>query len=642
MLKFLRNGVKSLPAKILIGLLVASFAVWGIGDVFSFRLDSRVAKVGDTEIPAQRFTDALMREHSRISRQAGQLVSLDMIRSAGIERGIISGLIRDAAFEEELKALGIAAPDEAVAEAIRSNPNFLSSDGTFSTQSYQLLLAQQRFSPAEFEELTRTLLAQQLLTETAEAAIVSPPGAAARIAAYQGENRAATTLALTLDTAPDPGTPDEGALRAFYEANEPMFTEPERRWGEYIHVDAARLRTELTPDEATLRATYEADIGAYSVAESRVIDQIAISDGAEAETAVARLASGDVTFEALADELDLDSTNLSLGEVTRNDLPDVLADVVFDEPEPGIIGPVELPAGFAIIRIREITQGSTTPFEEVRDQIAEQLAIGEALARAPELANQIDELRAEGLTISEIASRVAESSSAVIRGAFEGLARDATLAGADTAEGVEASAQFIDEVFTALDSEERDLIETTDGGYLLIWVERIEPTALQTLEQVRERAVAAWQTAERRTVLETQGAELAARLGDDVSIWDIGAELGLAAVPYEPFSRLNPPPELPAALVEEIFRAEPGRGGSAASDDGNQILIAQVANILQLDPEAMAENSAGIDQALVDSLQSDTSEYFARAVVSRYDAQIEPGVIDEVFRRLGASGTMGR
>ena len=231
MLHFLRKGVKSLPAKILIGLLVASFAVWGIGDIFSFRLDSRVAKVGDTEIPAQRFADALQREQSRISRQSGQFVSYDMMRLAGLDRGILARLIRDAAFSEELTALGIAAPDQAVADAVRANPAFQGPGGQFSPQAYQIFLAQQGFSPAGFEALTRTVLTQQVLAETAEAAMLPAPGAGARIAAWQGESRGVTVLTLSLEMAPDPGTPDEGALRAFYEANEPMFTEPERRWG---------------------------------------------------------------------------------------------------------------------------------------------------------------------------------------------------------------------------------------------------------------------------------------------------------------------------------------------------------------------------------------------------------------------------
>ncbi len=637
MLNFLRKGVKSLPAKILIGLLVVSFAVWGIGDIFSFRLDTRVAKVGDTEIPAQRFAQALSREQSRISRQAGQLVSYDMLRAAGLDRRILGGLIRDAAFEEEMTALGIAAPDEAVNDAIRSDATFQGPDGQFSPQAYQLFLAQQGFSPAEFEALIRALLTRQVLTETAEAAMLPAPGAGARVAAYQGESRGVTMLTLTLDMAPDPGAPDEGALRAFYEANAPMFTEPERRWGEYLHVDAAKLRAELTPDEATLRADYEANIDAYSVEESRVIDQIAIPDRVAAEAAMARLVSGDATFESLGAEFGLEADDLSLGQVTRSDLPEIAAALIFDESEPGIVGPVELPAGFAVYRIREITQGGAVPFEVVRGRIAERLANDELLVRAPEIANQIEELRAEGLSMPKTAGR-----SGVTYGTFDGLARDTTLAGGAGAEAVAASAPFIGEVFAALDTEERDLVETPEGGYLLIMIERIEPSALQPLDKVRDRAIAAWQTAERLKAIETQGAQLAARLGQDASIWEIGEELNVVSFPLAPFTRMTPPPALPGALVEQVFRAGNAAGASAPNDDGTQVIVAQVSSITALGPAAMAATSAGVERALTDSLKKDMAEYFARAVVARHDARVEPGVIDEVFRRLGASGLINQ
>jgi peptidyl-prolyl cis-trans isomerase D len=480
-----------------------------------------------------------------------------------------------------------------------------------------------------------------VLTETAEAAVLPPPGAGARIAAYQGERRAVTTLTLTLDAAPDPGVPDEGALRAFYEANAPMFTEPERRWGRYLHVDAEKLRAALIPDEAALRAAYEANLAAYTVEESRVIDQIAIPTREAAEAAMARLLAGEATFESLGTEFGLTAEDLSLGRVTRGDLPDAAAGLVFDEPKPGIIGPVQLPAGFAVFRIREITAGGAAPFEDVRDQIGRRLADDLLQVRAPEIANQIEELRAEGLSIPEIAKRM-EAGAGVTPGAFDGLARDATLAGGATAAGVEASDAFISEVFAALDAEERDLIQTPDGGNLLVMVERIEPSALLSLDQVRARAVAAWQTAERLEAVEAKGAELAARLGEDASIWDIGEELGLAALPQTPFTRMNPTATLPGALINRIFSAGTGGGVSAASDDGTQVIVAQVSSITPLGPEAMATTSAGIDQALADSLRSDTAEYFARAIVARHDTRIEPGVIDEVFRRLGANGSLSQ
>jgi peptidyl-prolyl cis-trans isomerase D len=637
MLNALRKGAKSLVAKALIGLLVASFAVWGIGDIFSFRLDSRVAKVGETEVSAQRFADALSREQARLTRQAGQIVSIDMMRAAGLDRRVLGGLIRDAAFAEELGALGIEASDSAVADAIRQNSSFQDPSGRFSQQAYSLLLAQQGFSAPEFEALTRTLLGQQILIETAEAALAPAPGAGARIAAYQGESRGVNMLALNLDMAPDPGTPDEGALRAFYDANPALFTEPERRWGEFVHVDAEKLRAELTPDEATLRAAYDAEIDNYTVPETRLVDQVTIPDRAAAEAAMGQLVGGAATFESLATEFGLSEADLALGKVTPADLPEAAAAAVFGEAEPGIIGPVELPVGFAVYRIREITPGGATPFEDVRDQIADRLARQEVTVRAPERANRVEELRAEGLPMPEIAT-----GAGVSHGSFEGLARDGSLPGGARAEGVAASPAFVSEAFAALDAEERDLVETPDGGYLLIMVRRIEPSALKPLDEIRDSAIALWQDAERLKAIEARGAELSARLGEETSAWDLGDELGVAVLPVPPFTRMAPPPTLPGTLVDAIFRANSLDGVSGAGEDGKTVIVGQIASVNMPGPEALASANTRMESALTDSLQKDMAEYFARAVEAQHEAQIEPGVIEEVYRRLGAASTGGQ
>ncbi|HUF85899.1 MAG TPA: SurA N-terminal domain-containing protein [Thermohalobaculum sp.] len=630
MLTRMRKGVKSLTAKVLMVLLVASFAVWGIGDIFSFRLDARVAKVGDTEVSAERFANALTRQQSRLSREYGRAVSLEELRQSGIAGSVLSGLVRDAAFEEEMGALGLSAPDAAVADAIREHPAFQGPGGQFSGQFYLLSLQQQGMTASEFEALTRTLLAQDILLETARAGAVPPPGVAERIATYRGEMRGVNLLRLGLDMAPEPGEPGADGLRAFYDANQAMFTEPERRWGEYLHVDADRLLEELTPDEAALRAAYEEFRPLYTVEERRTVDQITYPDRDAAEAAAGRLLAGDASFETLAGERGLAAGDMALGEVDRDDLPAAAAGLVFGESEPGIVGPVELPAGFALYRVREITPGGTQPFEEVRDRIAEQLARDALLSRAAEIANEIEELRAGGLTMQEIAERTGAR-----HGSFEGLARDGSLAGGGETEGLLSRRAFIQEVFEALDVEERDLVETDDGGYFVVMVRRIEPSEVKPLAEVRERAVAAWREAERVTALEEKAAQIAGRLGVEASIWDAGAELGVPVLPLTPFTRLDAPDALPPALVDKVFRAGSGEGVFAPAADGSGVVVAQVASIALPAPERIESESARIGDVLANSLQSDLGEFFARAVVARHEPRIEPGVVEEVFTQLG-------
>ncbi len=637
MLNRLRKGVKSLTAKVLIVLLVISFAVWGIGDIFSFRLDARVAQVGETEVSAQRFADALARQQNRISRQRGELVTFEQLRQGGVAGAVLDGLIRDAAFAEELDAFGLAAPDDAVAGEIRSEPAFQGPGGQFSRQYYELALQQQGMTAQEFEELTRTLLGQDILVEAARAGAVPPPGVAQRIAAYRNERRSVNMLTLDAEMAPDPGTPGPDELRSFYEANEDMFTEPERRWGEYLHVDPANLSEEFRPSEDEVRAAYEENKAGYTTADRRVVEQITFPERVAAETAVSNLLAGNATFESLAEQQGLSAQEVSLGEVTRDDLPDAAAALVFDADEPGILGPVELPAGFAVYRVREIREGGTAPFEEVRGEIADRLAQDALLTRAPEIANEIEELRAAGNSMREIGQKTAAT-----HGSFDGLAQDGTLAGGGEAEGLLARQAFIDEVFTALDAEERSIVETERGGYFVVMVRRIEPSRVLALEEVRERAIAAWRDEQRIEALQERAAEITARLGEEASIWDVGEEIGAEVSSVGPFTRLGAPDSVPQPLVEKIFRAASGDGVFAPAGDGGAVVVAQVASVNMPAPAQIEEQSAELEGVLADSVGSDLSEFFGRALVARHDPQVEWGVVDEVFNRLSGGGQGGQ
>ncbi|NJN82837.1 MAG: hypothetical protein HC802_11540 [Caldilineaceae bacterium] len=86
------------------------------------------------------------------------------------------------------------------------------------------------------------------------------------------------------------------------DANKAMFTEPERRSGQYIYVDPAKLLPTLEPAEDILREHYEASKERFSIPDSRTVDQITFSGHAAAEAALSRLLAGTATFEDLGAE----------------------------------------------------------------------------------------------------------------------------------------------------------------------------------------------------------------------------------------------------------------------------------------------------------------------------------------------------
>jgi len=628
MLEAMRRGAKSWVAKGLMLLLIASFAVWGIGDVFSTRGDSTVARVGDQTVTVDEFAAALQRQRNALSQQAGRGISYSDMVSLGFDRRVLDGLIRDAAFAHELDRLGLAAPDRAVAEAIRSNPAFQSGDG-FSSSRYQLTLNQLGFAPAEFEALTREVLGQQILVDAFNLAPDALPGAAQRIAAFRAERRGAVSLTLPLASAPEAGDPGQDALRSYFQENRERYRRPERRSGTLLHVSIPALAAEAAPTEAEIAAAYEARRERYETPATRTLDQLPLGNASEAD--VARVVAGEMAFEALARELGEDPADLSLGEVTRADLPPAVAEAVFAATEPGIVGPVEAPAGPVLIRIRAVEAGGTVPLEAVRAEIRGALAREAELARAPEIARRIEDLRAEGLSLPEIAEATEAR-----RVSFEGLARDGTLAGGGRAEGVLAETAVREEIFAALDYEEREIIETEAGGYAVVMVERIAEASVPSLAEIRDEVAADWRRDARRDALLEEARDLAGAVGrGETTLAEIAATHGVETVEHAPFLRDSPPPGLPAGVVEALFAAGEGEAAAAASGEG--VVLARLARVVPAGPERLAGLSAEIDGRFSEMLDEDRLALFAAALRDRLGVSIDEDAIDATLARLGAA-----
>lgn len=634
MLDFLRRGVKSWVAKVLLLLLIASFAVWGIGDIFSFRMESRIASVGETEITAQRFSQTMQRQQQLVSRQRGELVSFQVLRDAQYDDLALNGLLRDAAFAEELRLREIAVSSDAVADEIRQNPAFQDGQGAFSQFTYQNRLVQEGYDPRMFEELTRELMGQRILSNAVAAGQIAPKGLGAQIAAHRGEQRTVATFRLSPSTAPDPGAPDDAALEAFFAENSDAFIEPERRWGRYLHIDVAKISAENAPTFEEVRAEYDANIERYSVPATRTVDQIVFDDEPGARAALTRMIDGDATFEEIATEQNVSLDDIALGTVGPDDLADASAEAVFALTEPGIAGPVETPFGFAVLNVTAVEIGGAAEFEVVREAIAEALTQSKAQDLAPDAATTADDLRAEGQTLDEIAQTTGH---ALV--AFDGLAADGNMADGDRPP-LAGSPVFMREVVDTLDGEERDVIELEDGGYAFIEVDRIVESHLPELDDIRDRVVTAWQREERLKALEARAAELLAP-GSGKTFDEIAAEASVTVQEQPAFTRETPPRALSGDLVTAIFGAEQDGRVFGRAGDSSGILVAEIRAITPMAEDELTATAEQIDTALSMSMSRDAVEMFARAVEARHGASVDEGAIEELFRVLSQTGGHG-
>src|SRR5437762_14345180 len=105
-----------------VGFLVISFAIWGIGDIFRGFGRSTAIKIGHTEIGIEQLRALYNERLQQYSRQLGRPISLDQARALGLDRLILGQLVAEFALDEATRKLGLNLSDAEVANQIRNDP----------------------------------------------------------------------------------------------------------------------------------------------------------------------------------------------------------------------------------------------------------------------------------------------------------------------------------------------------------------------------------------------------------------------------------------------------------------------------------------------------------------------------------------
>src|SRR6202790_5624831 len=95
---------------VVIGVLIVSFGIWGIADIFRGFGQSTLATVGHTEISLNEFRQLYTDRLQQIGRQFGRPLTMDQARAFGFDRQVLQQTIAEAALDEGARRLGPGMP----------------------------------------------------------------------------------------------------------------------------------------------------------------------------------------------------------------------------------------------------------------------------------------------------------------------------------------------------------------------------------------------------------------------------------------------------------------------------------------------------------------------------------------------------
>ena len=175
MLQAIRSKAGSFVVKGLFGILILTFGVWGIGDIFRNRpTDTVVATVGNDSIRAEDLQSALRPALERLSARFGSAIDLQQAKKLGVVDEVLEELIDRSLLDQEAARLRLVVSDDVIRGAITDNPNFRTPDGKFDRSLFDEVLAQNHMSEDQFVAMMRRDIPRSDLIQAVTLGATSP------------------------------------------------------------------------------------------------------------------------------------------------------------------------------------------------------------------------------------------------------------------------------------------------------------------------------------------------------------------------------------------------------------------------------------------------------------------------------------
>ena len=626
MLQAIRSRAGSFIVKLLFGLLILTFGIWGIGDIFRNRptSDTVIATVGDKSIRAEDLQEAVRREIDRLSAQFRGAIDVQQAKKLGVIDNVFDILINRSLLDQEAARLRLEVSDNVIRDAVSDNPKFKTPDGHFDRALFNEVLAQNHLTEDQFVTAMRHDILRGDLAQAVAVGVAAPQSMVDLLYRYRNEQRVADIVALPVADAGDVGQPSEADLAAFYDGHQDLFRAPEYRGFTLASLSPADIAQSIEIPEAKLKEEFDERQDEFQVPEQREVQQILAPSEDKAKEAEAALAAGKDWKEVATQIAGQSPETIELGLMKREELPQALAEIAFELPLNKPSEPVKTPLGWHILRVVKIEPGQTPTFEQAKPKLETELAHDEAVDRIYKIANRVDDALAGGMNLNDAAGKFELKKTEIAA---------ADVGGPDPVGKPVALPLPADEVlklvFATDEGRTSRVTETPDGGIFMVQVSKVTPPAVKPRAQVKEQAVSAWQDDKRREKVADTAKELAAAVKSGARLAAVAAEKGLKVTTSSPLMRRPTPDQTTSpTLVAKLFAAKPDEVVTATDASGSY--VAQLDEVKT--PEAPSQSdTADILRDLNQGMRTDLAAEFTQALRERYPVEIRREAVDKLF-----------
>lgn len=632
MLQTIRSKASSIVVKILFLLLIASFAVWGIADVFRTGIGpNTVATVGDTTISMQDLDRQFRREVNQLRPMFGGTLTREQALQFGLGDRALRSLVTQSLLKEEADRLHLGTSDDLVRQEIIKQQAFRNPLGQFDRRLFEAALAANDMTEAQYVAGMRRDLLQRQLIGALTVGLTAPASLTDTLSTYRNEQRVATVALISRDTVAAPAAPTDAEIEAYYKENTKQFEVSEYRAVTYVWIQPKDLSNEVHVSDDELKAIFEQRKAEFEKTEVRTLAQARFADRTQAERTRDLMKTKNLKLEEAAKEITSDKNPLIVLEnVAAKDVPiEALGKVGFALEQNKISDPIETPLGWYLVEVRSITPAIKANFDDAKQVLHDEVVQERSYDAVIELTNKLEDATLGGRKISEAA---AELNIPVHK--IEAVDRyGSTPSGAAAAGSLPPPTRFLPVVFGLSLGQTSPLSEAGDGSYFMVEVDGITPPSIAPLEKVKSDVRNALLNERRAKAVQALAKEISDKVKSGGNFTALAKEKRLTVSTSEPFDRTGAGPKapLPAAIVAELFAGPVGTVASAAGNSDGRWVIAKLESIKPYSATANADMKKAAADEMLRAIQADIFTQYNNALTAIHKPKVDRQAATRVF-----------
>jgi peptidyl-prolyl cis-trans isomerase D len=631
MLQNIRKYSNNFLTKSLLGLLIISFLIWGIGDILRAANKDYVAVVaGDQYISVIDFVEAKKKQLQQL-REVYPNITPSQIKALNLDNTILNQLITNKLLELEIKDLGIFIDDSIVLTIITKNPMFQDENGNFDKELFKKILAYNNIPESDYVAQLKLDISNRMLIDSLSTQIIPSDNLINAINNYNNQTLNIDLVKVSIKNLKTE-LPSDKEIEEFYQKNTAKFTIPEYRDLQYLTITPEQYQSRVTISEQELQEEVDQNLKHASAQNLFDYYDVIFDSEQTAQEALTKLKQNN-DFNKVVKELTTENAKEFL--ITKrniNDIPDNIRNIIINLKENQVSEIIKSDMGYHVIKLIKVVSAKID-VKQLKQDI-EQYLINQKIEQLmyDDIKNIEDEI-SSGKSLEEISKQYKLPINSIGMIDTQGLDK----------KGQEHSknpryVNFVVEAFKLPKNQPSDLlnIDETKPGYYIISVTEIYSAQTQSLEQVRPQIVDELTLANKVTQATKIANELASKINTP--------EFTMSIKNYSPnvtVTSMNlPRPNeseiyhsnsvIPFATQVEIFELKPNEASKVFQTIPGDIAFAIARTLNKNTASLTKEEAKNIKNSLGYNLKSTIWQDFIRYLEQKYTVEIHSDILNQI------------